>query len=363
MKKLLILLLIFIPQITLAQEGVKDEAVFKAEVTEILAEKRTELPDGSQQVQQNLRLKGLEGEYQDREIEFNGIGDLEVLSSQAYKAGDKVVMAVSYGPDNTPIFYVVDYVRINALWWLAAIFMAILFAVGRFKGVRSIISLVLSFAVIIKYIIPQILHGASPLMVTLVGSLFILFIIIYITEGFTPRAHLAVVSIFISLFLTIIISQFFVTLAKLTGATSEDVLFLFDLEGVKINLQGLLLAGIIIGALGVLDDVVISQIATVEQLKGANAGLGGRTLFKKAYEVGVSHIASMTNTLFLAYAGVSLPLLILFVSGQSVFTSFSQAVNTELLSTELVRTLAGSIGLILSVPIATIVATFWFSRK
>ena len=174
---------------------------------------------------------------------------------------------------------------------------------------------------------------------------------------------MAVISIFISLFLTIIISRAFVALAKLTGAASEDVLFLFNIEGVTLNLEGLLLAGIIIGALGGLDDVVISQVATVEQLKSANTNLKGKALFKKAYRVGVSHIASMTNTLFLAYAGVSLPLLILFVSGESVFTGFTQAINTELMATEIVRTLAGSIGLILSVPIATLIATFWFSKR
>jgi uncharacterized membrane protein len=363
MKQLLLMILIIAPQFALAQEPARNDQLFKAEVLEIIDEQEASFPDGTTRLQQDLRLKGLEGEFMDKTVEFFGIGNLDVISSQAYGVGDRVMLAASFPPEGEAVFYIVDYVRTGALWWLVALFMAVLIAVGRFKGLRSLVSLVLSFVVIIKYIIPNILSGASPLFVTLIGSLFILFIIIYITEGFKPRAHLAVASIFISLFLTIVISSLFVSLAKLTGAASEDVLFLFNIEGVAINLEGLLLAGIIIGALGVLDDVVISQVATVEELKSASPSLRGRALFKKAYAVGVSHIASMTNTLFLAYAGVSLPLLILFASGESVFTGFSQAINTELLATEIVRTLSGSIGLILSVPIATFISSYWYSRK
>lgn len=352
-----------IPQFTFAQNEIREDIVFKAEVIEIIAEEKMDSGDSESRVQQDLKLRGLEGEYSEEELIFNGIGEIDVISSQKYKVGDKVLMAASYGLQNEPVFYVVDFVRTNPLWWLGALFLSVLILVGRFKGLRSIVSLALSFLIIIKYIVPQILSGASPLLVTLLGSAAILLIIIYLTEGFKPRSHLAVGSIFISLVLTIIISELFIGLAKLTGAASEDVLFLFNIEGVTLNLQGLLLAGIIIGALGVLDDVVISQVATVEQLKRANKSLDRRQLFKQAYRVGVSHIASMTNTLFLAYAGVSLPLLILFVSGESVFTGISQAINTELLATEIVRTLSGSIGLILSVPIATLISTWWFGKN
>ena len=140
-------------------------------------------------------------------------------------------------------------------------------------------------------------------------------------------------------------------------------MFLLNIQGASIDLTGLLLAGIIIGVLGVLDDVVISQVSTVEQLKLANKHLSQKELFKKAYQVGISHIASMTNTLFLAYAGASLPLLILFGSGTSAFANWQQAINTELIATEIVRTLTGSIGLILAVPIATFIASWWYSRR
>jgi uncharacterized membrane protein len=193
----------------------------------------------------------------------------------------------------------------------------------------------------------------------LIGSFLILFLIIYVTEGFKKRSHITVLSIFLSLVITVFLSWFFVSLTKLTGVSSEETGFLVELAGRVINFKGLLLAGIIIGVLGVLDDVVIAQVATVEQIEDVDPSLSGMDLFKRSYEVGVSHISSMTNTLFLAYAGVSMPLLILFLSGQSAFSDWTQIINNEAIATEIVRTLAGSIGLILSVPISTAIAVWW----
>lgn len=363
MKKLIFIFLLLLPFMASAQADIPDDVIFKAEVTNIIAEEKTTLPDGTVSVQQHLGLKGLDGEYKDKEIEFNGIGEIDVLNKHIYKQGDKVLVAASFGLEGRAYYYVVDYVRTGKIWLLVALFIITLIFVGRLKGIKSLLALILSFIVITKFIIPRILAGSSPLIITIIGSIFIILLIIYITEGWRPRAHLAVISIFFSLVLTILLSDFFVYITKLTGAASEEVLFLFNIEGTSINLTGLLLAGIIIGALGVLDDVVISQVAATEEIAKAGNNLSKKEIYKKSYSVGVSHIASMTNTLFLAYAGASLPLLVLFVSGESAFNNIWQAVNTELIATEIVRTLSGSIGLILSVPIATLIASWWFGKK
>ncbi len=364
MKKIifLFLLLLLIPNFVFAQANIKDDVVFKAEVIEILAEEKHLSPDGKEIIQQHLKLRGLEGEFENREIEFNGISDLEVINSQKYKKGDKVMMAASYGASKEVNFYIVDYARGKSLLFLGLAFFLTLIIIGRFKGLRSLIALAITFFVIIKYLIPQILAGVNPIMVTFFSALVILAAIIYVTEGIKARAHISALSILLSLIITIALSELFVSLARLTGAAGEEALFLFNIHGASIDLTGLLLAGIIIGVLGVLDDVVISQVATVEQLALANGSLSQKELFKKAYQVGISHIASMTNTLFLAYAGASLPLLILFGSGTSAFASWQQAINTELIATEIVRTLTGSIGLILAVPIATFIASLWYSK-
>ncbi|MFH1661740.1 MAG: YibE/F family protein [Candidatus Falkowbacteria bacterium] len=200
-KKILFLCLLFLAVVSpinvFALENNEDK-IFKAKVIEILEEHENE-----NKKQQNLKLIGLENEFKNKEIEFNGIGDIEVLKSNIYEVGDKVLVALSYGFEGEENFYIVDYVRTKFLLILSLLFFIILIIVGRMKGFRSILALTLTFLVIIKYIIPQILSGANPLFVTIIGSLIILIIIIYITEGFNSRSHISSISIFISLIFTV----------------------------------------------------------------------------------------------------------------------------------------------------------------
>lgn len=362
--KIFIIFLLFclLPTIVQANNKQKTDQIFKAEVIKIIEQKENTLPDGETKEQQNLLLYGLEGEYKGQEINFQGINNFDVIKNNLYKVGDKVLVVASARENGEIDFYITDYVRTNAIWWLFLLFALILFAVGKWKGARSLLSLIITFLIIIKFIIPQIIKGANPVLITMIGSFVILLAIIYITEGFNKKSHIAVGSILISLLITIFLSWFFVGLADLSGLVGEDVFSLINIGASVINFQGLLLAGIIIGALGVLDDVVVSQVSTVEKLHSANNKLNKKELFQKAYSVGVSHISSMTNTLFLAYAGASLSVLIIFISGQSAFSSWGQIINNEQIATEIIRTFAGSIGLILSVPISTALAT-WHYKK
>jgi len=356
-KKIVFIVLLLTPFLTYAQID-KTEQVFKARVTEILDEQVFKDEEQISSLQQKLKLFPLEGEYQGKEVVFDGIGAFDVVSSNIYKKGDKVLVVASVDAEGKVNFYITDYVRSSGLFYLFILFVLVILAVGRLKGLRSVISLGFSFWVIIGFIIPRILSGANPISITILGSLLIILAVVYVTEGINKKAHIAVVSIFLSLFLTIILSWIFVGLTKLSGLGSEEIAYLFVLGGAIINFKGLLLAGIIIGTLGVLDDVVISQIALVDEIYKVDPKQNRKEVYKKAFKVGVTHISSMTNTLFLAYAGASLPLLVLFVSGESAFASFGQIINNEAIATEIVRTLTGSIGLILSVPIATGLAVF-----
>ena len=360
LKKIIILILIFAPIFVSASES-KTEFVFRALVSEIVDEK--ELPrEEKNYIQQNIILTGIEGERKGEEYFFEGINVFEVLKNPRYKVGDKVMLLESFNDRGEAQYYISDYVRTSAIYYLLAIFILVLLVVGKLKGARSLLSLFFTFLVIIKYIIPKILAGSNPLFVTLIGSFIILFIIIYLTEGFKPMSHLAFLSISISLLIAVFFSWFFVLAGKLSGIFSEEIASLAIINGLSINFQGLLLAGIIIGLLGVLDDVVIAQVSTVEQIYLTDKQQTKANIFSKAYQVGVSHISSMTNTLFLAYAGASLPLLVLFVSGESVFLTTFDAINNEQIATEIVRTLAGSIGLVLSVPISTFLAVNWYKK-
>lgn len=366
MKKIIIIILaavLIFPVFAKAQETTAPDKTFKAIVIKVVKEQNTKFRDGTAAWQQQLKLKGLEEEFKDKIVEYNGIGEVDVIKKNIYKEGDKVLVVASLNDQNEYTYYVTDYVRGNSLLVLFLIFIASLLLVGGWKGLRSVLSLGLTFLIIMKYIVPQILTGADPIIVTVIGSFVILFLIIYLTEGFNAHAHVSVLSIFLSLIITVVLSSLFVGFTKLSGLASEETSFLVGLGTQAINFQGLLMAGIIIGTLGVLDDIVISQVAVVQQLHKADLFQDRWQLFKKAYSVGISHISSMTNTLFLAYAGASLSLLILFGSGQSGFSGWGQAVNNEMIATEIVRTLTGSVGLILSVPISTFIAVWWAKRK
>jgi len=311
---------------------------------------------------QEIKLKGIEGEWQNKEVIFND-EEHDVISSPEYKIGDKVLVDYSQNFEGEDTFYIVDFVRQKSLYWLAFLFAFVVIAVGRFKGLRALVVLGLTFLIILKFIIPKILAGSNPLMISIIGSLFILILSIYITEGLKRNSNIAIFSIFISLILTGFLSVWFTSIAKLTGFASDEAIFLVDLAGGNINIKGLLLAGILIGALGVLDDVVVSQVALVQELKSSNPDIKKPKLYSKAMNVGVSHLSSMVNTLFLAYAGVALPLLILFSIGEGSSVSFGHMINNEIIATEIVRTLTGSIGLVLAVPLATFLAVQFVKNK
>ncbi|MDD5749759.1 MAG: YibE/F family protein [Patescibacteria group bacterium] len=339
------------------------EEMFKARVQEVVEQR--ELDDNLSQVliQQNLRLEILEGSLKGQEVIFEGIGDLHVLSSNVYKNGDKVIVSYHLDSEGRENFYVLGYDRSRPMFYLALIFVLAVLATGRLKGLRSLIALVASFLVILKFIIPQILSGANPILISVIGGIAILFFAIYLTQGFSPKAHIANLSLSLALLFSAFLSLFFTKAAKLSGYAGEETIYLLDLGAGSINLEGLLLAGILIGTLGVLDDVIVSQISAVEQIKKANPNLSKRQVYGMSFKVGIDHITSMINTLFFAYAGASLPLLILFVNSDILGLNFVQAINNEIIATEIVRTLLGSVGIIFSIPIANYLASYFLPVK
>ncbi len=356
-------LFLLLPAMSLAQNNQeKKEEIFKAQIVEIIEQKNVTRDDSSISIQQKLQLKGLEGNWKDKKIIFDGT-EFDVLSASEYKVGDKVLVNYSVGPEGDENFYVIGYSRTSPIYWLAFLFALAVIAIGRLKGLRALIALLLTFLIILKFIIPKILAGNDPLFISIIGSLFILILAVYITEGIKKTSTIAIFSILISLIITGLLSICFSSLTKLTGFASEEAVYLIGLAGGNINVKGLLLAGIIIGALGVLDDVIISQVTLVRELKISNHELSKYQLYRQAMRVGVSHLSSMVNTLFLAYAGASLPLLILFSVKEPPFLTFAQVIDNEMIATEIVRTITGSIGLILAVPIATFLAVQFIKGK
>jgi uncharacterized membrane protein len=247
-----------------------------------------------------------------------------------------------------------DLQRGRPLLLLAAIFVVVVVALSRWRGLAALAALGVTVLVLTQFILPAILEGSDPLAVSIVGSAVIMFAALYMSHGLTVTTTTAVLGTLASLAITGALALLFVELAKFTGLASEEAAVL-QISADEINLSGLLLGGVIIGALGVLDDVTVTQAAAVWEIRRANPTYGSRALYRSALRIGRDHIASTVNTLVLAYAGASLPLLILLVQSNR---GLGEALTGEILAEEIVRTLVGSIGLVASVPITTALAAW-----
>jgi uncharacterized membrane protein len=236
------------------------------------------------------------------------------------------------------------------MYFLFGIFVVLAIIIGGKRGASSLIGMGVTFAILFMFVLPQVLGGANPVFVTILASLFIVPITFFLSHGINKKTLCAIAGTFLALIITGFVANYFVGGTHLSGYASEETNYLDVLKHGSINMQGLLLSGIIIGLLGVLQDITISQASVVYQLKQTDVKLKFLELYSRAMDVGRDHIASMSNTLILVYAGVSLPLLLLFVNNP---LPFSTVINYEIISEEVVRTLVASIGLILAVPLTT----------
>lgn len=251
-----------------------------------------------------------------------------------------------------PHYSLADFERKPPLLWLALAFAGLVILFGRLRGALSLLGLAASLAIILLFVVPAILRDSPPLAVALVGAMAVMLTTIPLAHGFGLKSLAAMAGIAVSLGVTVLLALVFADLTHLTGLSSEETSFLV-VSNDGINFQGLLIAGIVIGSLGVLDDVAISQASTVLALRGANPQQRFGELFRRAIEVGRDHVSATVNTLVLAYAGTSLTTLLILGSGQ--FGTL-EAINMELIASVIVATLVGSIGLICAVPITTALA-------
>lgn len=330
----------------------------QARVTEIIEEGEIDL-GGVLQRYQVARVEILQGNYQGIVMEMD-YGKRQVLPDTTYLTpGDKLLVTIGTRPDGILTVYFADFVRINSILWLVVTFAVMILAISRWKGLRSLISMALSLMIIIGYIIPHILSGRDPLWVSITGSIVLLAVTLYLTYGWTLKTHAAVLSMVIVLLLTGTLAGLFVVITRLSGSGDENALFLLQMLNTQINLRGLLLGGMIIGALGVLDDLVTTQASAVFELHHANPSLGFRPLFQAAMRIGQDHVAATVNTLVLAYAGASLPMLLMFSLGRG---DYGTLINFQVVAEEIVRTLVGSLGLIAAVPLTTAIAILFALR-
>ncbi len=327
-------------------------------IIEILEEKEIEF-QGLKQKYQKLKILVTKGILKDEEIVVeNGAGSL--VQAIEYHKGDRVIISYTKGIEGNDVFYITDFIRTNEILTLFIIFVIISLAIGTKKGLYSLLSMVISFIIIFVFVLPQIQAGKDPVFIAILSSIVIIPITFYMSHGFNKKTTISMMGTFIAVIITGLLANFFVNLTHLSGTASEESMFLQLSNGIQYNLKGLLLAGIIIGTLGVMDDITVSQTAIVYQLYDLRNDLPFSDLFKRSIQIGKEHISSMINTLILVYTGASMPLLLLFMNNPR---PFEEILNFELISTEIVRTLVGSIGLILAVPITTYLACHFVKRK
>jgi uncharacterized membrane protein len=285
-----------------------------------------------------------------RSVSFDMIDE----TGDTFSVGQEVRVAEAEGPDGGVTYYINDIRRGRPLAILAAIFLAAVVVFGRWQGVRALLGLALTLGVVILFVVPAVLAGGDPVAVALCAAVAIMVVTLYLTHGVRPKTTAAVVGTLLALTVTVGLSWLFIELTALTGLADEDARMASLAVG-GLSLRGLLLAGIIVGALGVLDDVTMAQSSTVFELRRADPRASTGTLFSGAMRVGRDHVGATINTLFLAYAGASLPLLILFSGSPDPLPLIA---SSEVVAVEIVRTLVGSIGLMASVPLTTALAAW-----
>lgn len=281
------------------------------------------------------------------------------IQYEVYEQGDRVKVEITDDANGNTLYALGGKVKRTGLIILTVLFIMVVLIVGRVWGALSLVGLVVSFFVIFQIVIPMIIDGNNPVLSAVLGAIIIVPTTFYISHGFNKKTHIGVITTIFILVVTGILAGIFIDMTHLTGYASEEAGFLQIERYGTIDIRGLLLAGIIIGALGILDDVTIGQASTVEQLKKANKYMTIRELFSQGMKVGQDHISSMVNTLMLVYSGSALPLLLLFFGSEK---TFGDIIEFELIAEEIVRMLVGSIGLVLAAPLATLLAAYVFYK-
>lgn len=315
--------------------------------------------NGDEEIRQTLDLLVTDGSMKGEKITVDN-GDILQPSSKQYKVGDKVIATATRDFEGKNVYFIQDYVRRDALLTLFLFFLVVSIVIGLKRGTMALAGMAFSFLVIFVFILPQISAGRDPILIAILASTIIVPVTFFLSHGVNKKTTSAIIGTFISLVITGILASVFVEAARLTGFSSEEAGFLQNETQGLINIKGLLLAGIIVSVLGVLDDITISQASVVYQLKKLSPQLDYKEVFLRAMDVGRDHIASVVNTLVLVYTGAALPLLLLFVNNPK---PFGQVINFEIIAEEIIRTLVASIGLILAVPITTLLTSYFLRNK
>ncbi len=316
--------------------------------------------NGATYTRQTLHVQFLSGDVTGTETDVHVNTAPNADPYQKLTSGETVILSRNHDFQGDE-YEVSDRYRLPALFIMGIIFVAAVLVFGQLRGFTSLLGLAASIAVLLFFIVPRILHGANPLLTSFEGAVIIAVASLYLAHGWNPRTTIALAGTLITLGLAVGLAVAFTSFGHLIGFSS-DASFLLKLNAGSLSLRGILLAGIIIGMLGVLDDVTIGQSATIYEIKQADPSLDTKELYRRGISVGREHIASLVNTLVLAYAGSAFSLFLLIIV-QSDKVPLWLAINGEPIAEEIVRTLVGSLALVFAVPITTFFASYYYGKR
>ena len=346
-------LVLFLPDLTpVVQGGDSTVTAYHGRIESIVTPSGESNPDSPPVTM--AKVTYLEGPLMGQTADAYLVGPGGAQSVADYKPGDEVVVTISASPDaGAPFISVSDRWRLPVLGWLVALFAVAVIAVGGWHGVRALVALGLTIAVIVKVLLPLLVAGYPPVTLAVVTASGVTILTILLTEGLKRSSLAAILGTTGALAITGLLAAAATAALGFTYIAGSDLAFFTLPDGRGLDLRGVLLAAMILGAVGVLDDVTVTQAVLVDEL--ATAGrIEGSQLVVRAMTVGRSHIAATVNTLFLAYVGAGLPLLVvLLVSRQPAALVF----NDEVIVTEIVRTLVGSLGIVAAIPLTTFIAS------
>lgn len=346
-KKLLCICAFILICTPLTSLGASD--IYKAQVLNIISSEQIELGGlGISGINQVITVKLLEGSAINTEVTF-------LQDRLDLKKDDIIFLQNTEGT-----YQVLEKDRTSMIWWIVILFAVLVFILNGFQGIKSLLGLGISFLLIIFVLLPLILMGINPLLVSIVVGGIILSAVLFLSHGFNRGSTIALAGTVGAICVAGLLSFVVALWMRLTGLGDDEATNALIATGGIVNFADLLLAGIIIGMLGVLDDIAITQVAVVSEIKKANANLKPFEVFTRALKVGKEHVSALVNTLVLAYTGASFPLLILlYQSG----IRLDMLVSQEIVSTEIVRVIVGSIGLIIAVPLTTYLAARFLTKE
>ncbi len=346
--KIFLLFFLLLPGVLWAQEIHDDyQGTWRGKVVEVIDSETREIPGTeTEHLYQTIKVEVLDGPQS---------GEIITIENDylELKKGNKFYFNYLVDINGTERYGIINIDRRSSLFLLILIFIAVIIWFGRWQGFRSLLALLGSFFAIFYILLPGLLNGWNPLLTSSLVASGILFVAIFFTHGFNRESAVAYIGTMIAVIITAIFALFAVAITSLSGFTGDESTYLNFGTGGTLDFTGLLLGAIIIGILGVLDDIAVTQAAVVSELYDSNPDMSRKEVYKRALRIGREHVGALVNTLVLAYTGASLPILLYFKLSNM---NFDTVVNLEIFATEIVRAIVGSIGLILTVPIVTILA-------